>query len=95
MSPSPSRGNTNWPAATAHPNKRRRVAPRQIIADSAEVIAAEETCEDSGNQIISCFPTTGTVIPQEEWATFVCMSFQFHVSAIVDNVLQIKCREFS
>jgi len=66
-----------WPEQTATPTlKRRRVlASRQTIVDLPQVSQAEQDCQiNSGNNIISCFPTTDTVVPQEEWATFVCMS---------------------
>jgi hypothetical protein len=26
----------------------------------------------SGNDVVSCFPTSDTTIPQDQWATFVC-----------------------
>jgi len=35
--------------------------------------AAEDQCEyDAGNYVISCFPVADTVVPQHQWATFVC-----------------------
>lgn len=37
---------------------------------------AETACQlTSGNEIISCFPTASTTIPQHQWASFVCESF--------------------
>ncbi|KAJ7163305.1 hypothetical protein C8R46DRAFT_891295 [Mycena filopes] len=45
---------------------------RQIVTDSAAVATAKTNCEiNSGNEIVSCFPTSSTVIPQHQWATFV------------------------
>ncbi|KAJ7134405.1 hypothetical protein C8R44DRAFT_662814 [Mycena epipterygia] len=45
---------------------------RQIVTDSAAVATAKTNCEiNSGNDIVSCFPTADTVIPQHQWATFV------------------------
>ena len=78
MVAAPSRTQFNiGPEKTTTPTRKRRrvVAPRQIIADQSQVSQAESRCQLlSGNDIISCFPTASTVIPQEEWATFVCMS---------------------
>lgn len=60
--------------------KRRHRAPatpvvhsrRQIVADQTAVEAAKERCSTtSGNDVISCFPTRGALIPQNQWATFV------------------------
>ena len=64
------------PEQTSIPtHKRRRVATsRQIITDLPQVEQAALQCEDVGNVVISCFPTADTVIPQEEWASFVCTS---------------------
>jgi hypothetical protein len=45
---------------------------RQIVTDQAAVEVAKNNCEfNSGNDIVSCFPTADTVIPQHQWATFV------------------------
>jgi len=45
---------------------------RQIVTDSAAVATAKNDCEfNSGNDVVSCFPTADTVIPQHQWATFV------------------------
>ncbi|EIN12583.1 hypothetical protein PUNSTDRAFT_81866, partial [Punctularia strigosozonata HHB-11173 SS5] len=70
------------PAPTAPPPKRRRthhaddagpaLRPRQTIVDQDAVEAAKQKCEiDSGNDVVSCFPTGGESFPQHEWATFV------------------------
>lgn len=49
------------------------VERRQTIADQDKVIAAQEACQiNSGNYVISCFPTADTSIPQSQWASFVC-----------------------
>ena len=79
MPNSPSRPQRDiWPRQTNLPSysKRRRVlAPRQTITDLSQVIQAETECQlDSGNEVISCFPKAGVVVPQEQWASFVCMS---------------------
>ena len=72
-----------WPRQTAPPSlptpsyskRRRTVCPRQAIADLSSVIQAETKCQlDSGNEIISCFPTAGVSVAQEQWASFVCKS---------------------
>ncbi|KAF4577228.1 hypothetical protein EYR36_005215 [Pleurotus pulmonarius] len=45
---------------------------RQLVTDQAEVAEAKSRCQFlSGNDIISCFPTSDSLIPQHEWATFV------------------------
>ncbi|KAJ7046488.1 hypothetical protein C8F04DRAFT_1323571 [Mycena alexandri] len=45
---------------------------RQTVADQPAVDAAKTRCEiDSGNEVISCFPTADVIIPQHQWATFV------------------------
>ncbi|KAF7291675.1 hypothetical protein HMN09_01258800 [Mycena chlorophos] len=75
--------NAIWPAATAAPRsaKRRRTEhlaasskkmARQTVADQSEVNSAKTACEvDSGNDVVSCFPTESTVIAQHQWAAFV------------------------
>jgi hypothetical protein len=67
---------TDPPAAVPSYSKRRRtVYPRQTIADMSSVIQAEEQCQvDSGNEVISCYPTAGVTVAQKQWASFVCMS---------------------
>ncbi|KAJ7366641.1 hypothetical protein DFH08DRAFT_680431 [Mycena albidolilacea] len=45
---------------------------RQIVTDKDAVAQAKTNCEvNSGNEVVSCFPTSDTVIPQHQWATFV------------------------
>lgn len=45
---------------------------RQTVADQNVVANAKKNCEvNSGNDVVSCFPTADTVIPQHQWATFV------------------------
>ncbi|KDQ62171.1 hypothetical protein JAAARDRAFT_121803 [Jaapia argillacea MUCL 33604] len=60
--------------------KRRRIGDRpvkvarqdQIVADPQEVAQAKINCEFfSGNDVLSCFPDSQTVIPQHQWANFV------------------------
>lgn len=62
------------PAPTPPPAKRRRtLRPRQTIADQPQVSQAQTDCEfNSGNAVISCFPAADTVVPQHQWAAFVC-----------------------
>ncbi|KAJ7726489.1 hypothetical protein B0H16DRAFT_265063 [Mycena metata] len=64
-----------WPARTPEPQPppaERHVAARQTVADQSAVAAAKTQCEiDSGNEVISCFPTADVIIPQHQWATFV------------------------
>ena len=79
MSSTPSRPHRDIiPRQTSSPpsSKRRRVvAPRQVIPDLVQIAQAETDCELlSGNNVISCFPTAGISIPQDEWATLVCKS---------------------
>ncbi|KAG7440837.1 uncharacterized protein BT62DRAFT_909654 [Guyanagaster necrorhizus] len=84
MSPSPSE-NSPWPtqtpadAGSSHSRapKRRRIHElmplnaRQIV-DQDQVEEAEYNCEvNSGNDVISCFPTADSVFPQHQWSTFV------------------------
>lgn len=75
-----------WPAATPVPtastsqqarlpNKRRKPAaallPRQT-ADPADVLQALINCQVfSGNEIVSCFPTSNTIIPQHQYVNFI------------------------
>lgn len=68
------------PSPYPRTTKRRRrdlfphvgLTPRQIIADLDVIQEAANRCQLlSGNDVISCFPTTDTVIPQHEWASFV------------------------
>ncbi|KAF9267285.1 hypothetical protein L218DRAFT_855810 [Marasmius fiardii PR-910] len=71
MSPVP---DSPWPLPTPGPNpppKRRRLAPRQSTF-SNQIEQAQQRCQfSSGNDIISCFPTSDTVYAQHEWAAFV------------------------
>ncbi|KAK0464419.1 uncharacterized protein EV420DRAFT_1516299 [Desarmillaria tabescens] len=84
MSPSPSE-NSPWPTQTpvdvgsshSRAPKRRRIHElmalnaRQVV-DQDAVEEAEYNCEvNSGNDVISCFPTADSVFPQHQWATFV------------------------
>ncbi|KAK0244140.1 hypothetical protein EDD85DRAFT_945461 [Armillaria nabsnona] len=84
MSPSPSE-NSPWPtqtpadAGSSHSRapKRRRIHElmalnaRQIVNQDG-VEQAEYNCEvNSGNEVISCFPTADSVFPQHQWATLV------------------------
>ncbi|KAJ7119866.1 hypothetical protein C8R44DRAFT_878253 [Mycena epipterygia] len=49
-----------------------KLISRQIVADQAAIAAAKTQCEiDSGNEVISCFPTADVVVPQHEWTSFV------------------------
>ncbi|KAJ7366288.1 hypothetical protein DFH08DRAFT_797282 [Mycena albidolilacea] len=62
-----------WPertAASSHASTSK-LAARQVIADQSAVDAAKKLCENTGNEVLSCFPTASTVIAQHEWATFV------------------------
>ncbi|KAJ3574480.1 hypothetical protein NP233_g1752 [Leucocoprinus birnbaumii] len=64
------------PAYGRSTTRRRRDShrniPRQVIADQSQVERAANQCQLlSGNDIISCFPTAGTEIPQHQWAAFV------------------------
>ena len=83
-----------WPRPTQPPSpvalqyprpfkRRRMLERRQVIADQEGVIAAQRQCQVfSGNEVISCFPTTSTVVAQGEWASFVCAlssMFYFHL----------------
>ncbi|KAJ7729658.1 hypothetical protein DFH07DRAFT_895467 [Mycena maculata] len=55
-----------------HPHGSTSKMARQIVADSSAVATAKTNCEiNSGNNVVSCFPTADTVIPQHQWATFV------------------------
>ncbi|KAJ6584417.1 hypothetical protein B0H19DRAFT_386402 [Mycena capillaripes] len=68
-----------WPERTAapspplvEPHASTSKTPRQNIADQAAVDAAKERCEfQSGNEVISCFPTADVVVAQHEWVAFV------------------------
>ncbi|KAJ7162960.1 hypothetical protein C8R46DRAFT_1352789 [Mycena filopes] len=69
-----------WPERTVAPRPllaerhaaSKVVAARQIVADQGAVDAAKTQCQiQSGNEVISCFPTADVIIPQHEWATFV------------------------
>ncbi|KXN84603.1 hypothetical protein AN958_12284 [Leucoagaricus sp. SymC.cos] len=60
--------------------KRRRrdiypdagLVPRQVIADQSQIASAKGRCQLlSGNDVISCFPTPDTVVPQHEWTAFI------------------------
>ena len=72
-----------WPRQTApsdtpipsYSKRRRALCPRQTIADMSSVITAETQCQlDSGNDVISWYPTAGVSVAQEQYASFVCMS---------------------
>ncbi|KAI0320162.1 hypothetical protein OF83DRAFT_1053656 [Amylostereum chailletii] len=84
MAATPSDNVPPWPGYTPapSPSKRRRrrssddfharraLNPRQIFNQSG-VAEAVAQCGLIGNEVISCFPTTDSVVPQHEWATFV------------------------
>jgi len=46
------------------------IAPRQI-ADISAFEDAQDQCQISSGNLISCFPTSGVIVPQHEWAGFV------------------------
>lgn len=51
------------------------------------IAVAENQCQFlSGNNIISCFPTNTTTIPQHEWATFVCTSFSLYMRSSLSQL---------
>jgi hypothetical protein len=50
----------------------RSLNARQQVFNQTGVAEALQQCEYySSNSVISCFPTTDTIVPQHEWATFV------------------------
>ncbi|KAI0036468.1 hypothetical protein K488DRAFT_10513, partial [Vararia minispora EC-137] len=66
------------PAPPSPPKrKRRRTTParhlesRQTIFNQSAVDAAKTQCANVGNDVISCFPAAGDVVPQHEQAYFV------------------------
>ncbi|KAF8630884.1 hypothetical protein AX17_005242 [Amanita inopinata Kibby_2008] len=73
------------PSTRPRKSKRRRLSKisfdprastskgaRQVLADQHQIEEAKTNCQLlSANNIISCFPTADTVIPQHEWAAFV------------------------
>ncbi|KAF8904137.1 hypothetical protein CPB84DRAFT_1677560 [Gymnopilus junonius] len=84
------RASSPWPAATPPPKRRRIHRQRQVIADQSQVAQAKHDCQfNSGNSVLSCFPTADTVIPQHEWASFVWNSRlpQFSQFNLVDVFL--------
>ncbi|KAN0123491.1 hypothetical protein V8E52_002823 [Russula decolorans] len=72
-----------WPAQTqppSQPRNRRSPSPlehrplsaRQDVFNQSGIAEALQQCQlYSANSVISCFPTSDTVVPQHEWATFV------------------------
>ncbi|KAF4617613.1 hypothetical protein D9613_005617 [Agrocybe pediades] len=61
-----------WPAPTPPPTPTPTKTRRQVIVDQQQVDQAKVDCQlNSGNNIISCFPTADTVVPQHEWVFFV------------------------
>ncbi|KAJ7069966.1 hypothetical protein C8F01DRAFT_1114778 [Mycena amicta] len=74
MAASPSQN--SWPTPTSPPRRRHLGSTskmaRQVVADKGAVADAKQTCEfAAGNEVVSCYPTKNTVIPQHQWATFV------------------------
>ncbi|KAJ7645556.1 hypothetical protein DFH06DRAFT_1211702 [Mycena polygramma] len=81
----PAQTPTPDPSPTRKAKRRRTLHPaspqprgstskmaRQIVTDKGAVASAKTNCEiNSGNDVVSCFPTADTVIPQHQWATFV------------------------
>ncbi|KAI0279229.1 hypothetical protein BGY98DRAFT_1096305 [Russula aff. rugulosa BPL654] len=79
--PSPS-DDSPWPAATpTSPPRNRRfpsllghraLSSRQDVFNQSGVAEALQQCQlYSSNLVESCFPTSDTVVPQHDWATFV------------------------
>lgn len=64
---------------------------RSLFSSSSSLIphptaSAETQCQFlSGNNIISCYPTNDTVVPQHEWTTFVCTCL--HVFSSLSSIL--------
>ncbi|KAF5370984.1 hypothetical protein D9615_010002 [Tricholomella constricta] len=81
--------------------KRRRIrddsfastsksARRQVVADQAEVAKALTDCQiNSGNNIISCFPTADTVVAQHQWVSFVWNSRRPEITNTESNLVDI------
>lgn len=52
--------------------KERSLVARQVIVDQPAIDNALRDCQVfSGNDVISCYPTSGVHVPQHDWATFV------------------------
>ncbi|KAI9509191.1 hypothetical protein F5148DRAFT_1367313 [Russula earlei] len=80
--PSPST-NSPWPLQTPPPSQSRKrkilspldhrsLYPRQQVYNQTGVANALDQCEYfSSNSVRSCFPTSDTVVPQHQWASFV------------------------
>ncbi|EIW59569.1 uncharacterized protein TRAVEDRAFT_64545 [Trametes versicolor FP-101664 SS1] len=75
----PSPAQTAPPAPAQQNLKRRRSSkafqahkPRDTsIVDQPQISAAQDTCFDSPNNVISCWPESSSVVAQHEWASFV------------------------
>ncbi|KAK7048187.1 hypothetical protein R3P38DRAFT_1853750 [Favolaschia claudopus] len=68
----PKRRRTHHPPQELRGASTSKIAARQVVADQAAVATAKTNCEvNSGNDVVSCFPTSNTVIAQHQWATFV------------------------
>ncbi|KAG5643621.1 hypothetical protein DXG03_000588 [Asterophora parasitica] len=63
---------------------------RQVVADQSEVAQALTDCQiNSGNNIISCFPTASTVVAQHEWVSFVWNSRRPEITNTGSNLVDI------
>lgn len=66
----------------SRPAKFSRISPKLVRRSNPacffsllilSLAAAENQCQVfAGNNILSCYPTNDTVVPQHEWNTFVC-----------------------
>ncbi|TFK82164.1 hypothetical protein K466DRAFT_311763 [Polyporus arcularius HHB13444] len=55
-----------------HHESHERAARDTSIVDQAAIDAAVDRCfNDSGNDVVSCYPNSSTTVAQHEWATFV------------------------
>ncbi|TDL23178.1 hypothetical protein BD410DRAFT_839087 [Rickenella mellea] len=52
-------------------SRRPTKIPRQTISDQSAIDQAKAQCMNSGNSVISCWPTESTVVVQDEWTQFV------------------------
>ncbi|KAI5122461.1 hypothetical protein M0805_008772 [Coniferiporia weirii] len=90
--PSFSSNNSPWPAQTPLPpspspavKRKRSVSdrhsrsvkhPRATIANQTQIDQAKALCFDTGNAVLSCWPTSDTIVDQNEATQFVWNSNQ-------------------
>ncbi|KAG9046643.1 hypothetical protein FS837_003921 [Tulasnella sp. UAMH 9824] len=69
--PESPRSNSKGKKPMNRPNVDASLRRRGLTDDSSDASDPHPSCDDVGNNILSCYPTSGTTINQGEWTKFI------------------------